>query len=210
MYNDWENLQELAEQAVSQGNYTIATDLWSAALSTVTQFEGNFQEVCVTLSGMAEANFIVGKYKIAEQCYRQLVNLNENAFGRGHLKHGIALNQLANFYFLTGRNDEALQVAERVIGIFVMQLGHSHKETIASMHFFGCLLEHLGQYGQARHVYSNALKISDARWGCQSAISQSLSRRLSGLPESTTQQHNRDAQFVAGPTTHPIPGPQLV
>ncbi len=182
MNNEWEKLCKSAEQAVNQGSYTKAAHLWCAAVSMAVQLPEDFRITSISLAGMAETHFIIGKYDIAEQCYKQLATLNEQFFGSCDVNAGRALNQLARFYFLTGKLAQSLEIVERVVEIYVLQLGHAHAETITAMRNVGVLYEHLGKYEHAHLVYSNALRISDAAWGTYNATSADLMERLGNLP----------------------------
>lgn len=182
MNDEWEKLCKSAEQAADQGNYTKAAHLWSAAVSIAVQLPEDFRITSISLAGMAETHFIIGKYDIAEQCYKQLVTLTEQTYGCCDVKAGRSLNQLARFYFLTGKYSKSLEIVERVVEIYVLQLGHAHAETVMAMRNVGVLYEHLGKYENAHLVYTNALRISDAAWGSYNATSADLMERLGNLP----------------------------
>ncbi len=204
MNDEWEKLRKSAEQAVNEGNYTRGAHLWSAALSIAVQLPEDFRITSISLAGMAETNFIIGKYDISEQCYKQLVTLNGEFFGCGHINEGRALNQLARFYYLTGKYAKSLEFAERVVEIYVIRLGHAHAETVMAMRNVGVLYEHLGRYEQAHLVYSNALRISDVAWGSYNATSADLSARIGNLPITGVVMQDYNDLPLPRPDVHTV------
>lgn len=154
--NDFSGAERLAQQALSIAETAAPSDprMVGEALNTLSQINGSVQrfseaesyarralatqqkalpaddpDLGVTLANLATLylrQFQYAKYPQAEEYYKRAIAIFETAGAAENFEQADALGKLARFYFMSGRNAEAVPLLQREIALLVPLLGANH------------------------------------------------------------------------------------
>ncbi|KAK4162839.1 putative kinesin light chain [Cladorrhinum sp. PSN259] len=113
------------------------------------------------LSRIGESFRYLGKYKEAEQMYRQELQLTEKVFGKEHPDTLISMDNLASVLGRQGKYKEAEQMHRQALQLLSKVFGKEHPDTLGSMHNLAGVLIRQGKYKEAEQILWQALQLKE-------------------------------------------------
>ncbi|KAL7895481.1 hypothetical protein HDV63DRAFT_381581 [Trichoderma sp. SZMC 28014] len=105
------------------------------------------------------SNFFLGRYKDAEQIWRQTVDLYTTALGVEHRDTLACRSGLASVLSGQGQYEEAKQIQQRTLELLIKVLGDEHPHTLRGKTDLATLLSNQGQYKEAQKIYQQAFEL---------------------------------------------------
>ncbi len=136
-------------------------DMWMKYLlhaQTVLDREACTKEPAL-LFNVGESFKLLGKYREAEQMYRQAFELRTEVHGREHPCTLGSMDNLALALRRLGRYDEAGQMHRQVFRLYTKLYGPEHPHTLAGMNSLALVLRRLGRYDEAEQMHRQAFEL---------------------------------------------------
>lgn len=108
---------------------------------------------------VSESIFLLGRYKDAEQVYRQMVDLSTTALGVEHHNTLACSNGLANALSSQGRYKEAKQIFQQSLELRIKMLGTEHPATLLTRMNLANTLYSQDQFKEAEKIYLQTFEL---------------------------------------------------
>jgi tetratricopeptide (TPR) repeat protein len=135
---------------------------------------------CTALARLHES---LSQFRDAEIWYLRSLAISEEQLGENHPDTASSLNNLAEFYRVTGKYSEAEPLYVRSLAICEEQ-GKNHPDTATSLSNFALLYYFMGKYSEAELLYLRSLAIREEQLGDNHPSTASSLNNLAGLYES--------------------------
>jgi len=123
------------------GFYQEAHGLFEKAVASYRRVDGeDHRSTMSALSGLADAEWLMGRVSDAESIYRDLAARQERVLGREHTDTLKTKFDLASAYALGGRLAEAEALTRETLEIQRARLGREHTDTLATLNNLGAIL----------------------------------------------------------------------
>ena len=139
----WEMTLQAGQQALGQGKEQKeqeAVRLLSAAVSQAEAFGKNDARLELSLSNLAQAYAMYGKYVEAEPLLKRSLAIKEKLLGATHPEVALGLRNLAILYQVDGRLDLAEGLFKKLLAVREKALGPDHPEMANSLDDLASLL----------------------------------------------------------------------
>ena len=142
-------------------------DVWMRYVShaqAVLEFRGHFTDETAEarlVFNIAASHYLLGKYKEAEQMYRQMLELREKVLGKEHPHTLSSMNNLTLVLWRLGKYEEVEQMHRQTLKLREKVLGKEHPDTLSSMNNLGLMLDSLGKYEEAEQMYWQTLELME-------------------------------------------------
>jgi tetratricopeptide (TPR) repeat protein len=111
------------------------------------------------LYDVSRSILLLGKYKDAEQVWRQTVDLYMKVLGVEHPYTLASRSYLAKTLYGQGRHEEAKQIHQQTLELRIKVLGAEHPDTLLSRTNLANTLYSKGQYKEAEQIYQHTLRL---------------------------------------------------
>jgi tetratricopeptide (TPR) repeat protein len=108
------------------------------------------------LERIGRCELMLGRYKIAEQAYRQVVERRKGVLGEEHPDMLTSMNNLAQALSKQGKHAEAEQMHRETLALREKVLRKEHPDTLMSVYGLAYLLHHQNKYEDALPLYERA------------------------------------------------------
>jgi hypothetical protein len=98
---------------------------------------------------------------IAEQIYREVVEVQERVLNKEHPSTLRTMGNLAVVLCEQGKYEKAEQIHQEVVGVRERVLGKEHPDTLTTMNNLAGVLGNQGKYGEAEQMYREVVIISE-------------------------------------------------
>lgn len=115
-----------------------------------------------------------GRYGEAERLYQQVVELQRQRYGEGHLDVAMALSNLAALYCFQARYDAAQPLLEAALPIRQQHLPICHPDTGNNLHQLANIYRCQERYQAAEPMFQQAIAIFRHCFGAQDARTQAI------------------------------------
>lgn len=112
-----------------------------------------------------------GLYIDAIPEYKNCIDLIKKEYGNSHIKLAEPLFDLAGLYMQTGKNDEAVDLAENALNITLQQMGITHTKSDEARKHLANLYSGMGSRNKIESMYLQSLKAKDSQYGVESVES---------------------------------------
>lgn len=158
----------LADNYVMWGRYADAVRYGDEGLALRETLMGpNHPHAIGVLNLLGLANLSLGNQDTAERHYQRAVDIAQAAFPEGGIYVGHALGGLANFYAVTGREDEAILIYRRAAEANA-KLGEQSWRAAENYRMLAQTLSRQGRYDEALPLAEQAIRLYDSTRGPQS------------------------------------------
>nr|CDP26075.1 Putative kinesin light chain [Podospora anserina S mat+] len=113
------------------------------------------------LSKVGQSFYNLGKYKEAEQMYRQTLQLSEKVLGKEHPDTLTSMNDLALVLYSQGKYEEAAKIHRQELQLSEKVLGKEHPGTLTSMNNLASVLNSQGKYEEAEQMHRQTLQLRE-------------------------------------------------
>ena len=142
------------------GFYQEAHGLFEKAVASYRRVAGeDHRSTMAALSGLADAEWLMGKVSNAESIYRELAARQERVLGREHPDTLKTKFDLASAYALGGRLAEAEALTRETLEIQRARLGREHADTLATLNNLGAILHRQQRHDAELPVTAEVLDI---------------------------------------------------
>ncbi len=145
--------------------YYLASDIANATtileqlLNSRSKPEDSSENLQVSIR-IADVIAIQGQFERAEPTYQKALAFAEETYEEGHPYITSAMKNLAMIYRGMGRNNEAIDLMEKVLSINRKKLGLSHQDTIAAMGDLGTFHQDIFQSSKAFPLFVEAYDLT--------------------------------------------------
>jgi len=154
---EWKLLQDQADAALQRGALDQAEQFGRAALKEAEPLAESHRGIEQTLSTLALALRVQGKFAEALPLAQRLVAIRMKRYGPDETSTGIALHNNAEVLIAMQRFGEADKVQASALAAFEKKLGPIHQNTASAMHNMGAIQLKQGKYGEAEKYLRRAL-----------------------------------------------------
>lgn len=155
----WESTMTAGQEAVRQGNYAEAEQMFQVAVQKAEAFGRDDRRVAVSLSQLAQVYAGQGKHVEAEPVYLRALKIYQAVHGENHADVAATLNNLGVLHRMYGQYAEAESLLSRSLTIKERLLGPNHPDVALSVANLGQLYVAQGQPAKAEPLYRRALSI---------------------------------------------------
>ncbi|MCA9802354.1 MAG: tetratricopeptide repeat protein [Cyanobacteria bacterium HKST-UBA02] len=160
----WDELEQWAEQAFIDGKKEDARKLWMKAL-LFAQDNGQELNAATTLNQLNHLFIETGEYNEAFSSLTQALEIRERLLGKEHILTAETLGNLALINHKLGHDKEAEDLYNQSLAIKDNLLGRDSPESAVTLHNLAELYSKHRQYEQARRTFERALSIDRKRYG---------------------------------------------
>ncbi|MBK9143642.1 MAG: tetratricopeptide repeat protein [Candidatus Melainabacteria bacterium] len=154
----WDELEQWAEQAFIDGKKEEARKLWMKAL-LFAQENGQELNAATTLNQLNHLFVETGEYAEAFSSLTQALEIRERLLGKEHILTAESLGNLALINHKLGHDKEAEDLYNQSLAIKDNLLGSDSPESAVTLHNLAELYSKHRQYEQARRTFDRALSI---------------------------------------------------
>lgn len=160
----WDELEQWAEQAFIDGKKEEARKLWMKAL-LFAQNNGQELNAATTLNQLNHLFVDSGEYTEAFSSLTQALEIRERLLGKEHILTAESLGNLALINHKLGHDKEAEDLYNQSLAIKDNLLGRDSPESAVTLHNLAELYSKHRQYEQARRTFDRALSIDRKHHG---------------------------------------------
>ncbi|KIM96097.1 hypothetical protein OIDMADRAFT_132580, partial [Oidiodendron maius Zn] len=113
------------------------------------------------LLNVGKSFYIMGRYREAEQMYRQSLELREKVLGKEHPDTLESMNNLGVAFYSMEKNEEAEKMHRQTLELRENVLGKEHPDTLESMNNLGLVLHSMRKYEEAEQMYRQSLELRE-------------------------------------------------
>ncbi len=165
MDQDWRKLFDAGNDALKEGNFKSAEQLFYQALAEAERFGEKDPRLANTLEQLVEANWYGGQFGQVEAHARRLLLLYQNTVGPDHFKTACISYRLATLYHYEQKLGLAEPLYKQVTTVMMKWLGSNHPELARIMDDYADLLHATHRTDQAEYIKRCAESIKTGRWG---------------------------------------------
>ncbi len=165
MDQEWRKQFDAGSDALKEGNFKKAEELFYAALATAERFGEKDPRLANTLEQLVEANWYGGQFGQVEAHARRLLLLYQNTVGPDHFKTACISYRLATLYHYEQKLGLAEPLYKQVTTVMMKWLGSNHPELARIMDDYADLLHATHRTDQADYIKRCAESIKAGRWG---------------------------------------------
>jgi tetratricopeptide (TPR) repeat protein len=118
--------------------------------------------LCIDLGDLYEQ---MGMLEEAERQFKRALIINENSFGKTHLKVSLCLSRLIDLNLHQRKFADAEPLGWRLIQISQDLLGAEHIDTAQAFQRMARVLENRGRYVEAEQFYLSSLRVKEKKYG---------------------------------------------
>jgi tetratricopeptide (TPR) repeat protein len=147
-------------------------------------FGPEHRRTVLVAANLATAVNKLGRAGEAEALFKETLALREKVYGAAHPDVATSLNNLAAFYGDAKRDEEAVPLLERGVGIVQQSgVGEDHPQEAMVLYNLGSALVNLGRYDAAAPVLERSLAIREKRFGADHPLTANTLNVLAQLRE---------------------------
>ncbi len=177
----WENLQETADRAYTQGQIDVALSIWNQAINLAEQFPTRDSRLARSLDRIGEILFGIEKYGQAEMAWWRSLQIKLGVLGTVHPAVAYTANNLAKLHYLLGRYSEAESYTIKCRQIYQSCYGSEHPSVATCMHNLASLYHIQGRYTEAEEQYKSALRMRKKLLGLENPETLSITKSYADL-----------------------------
>lgn len=191
----WDKFRQQAEQAVSNGDFSSASELWTKALEELDEVSDSDTRLAITLDQLAENLCKEGKPASAVPLREYLVKLKENTLGGDHVEVANSLNSLSELYYSMGEFEQAQPLSERIMKIYEKNFGSDHLGLAMIATFLALIYHGQGNYEKAEELYQIAMNIKQKVLGYNHSEVALLMENYAGLLYATNREDEAETMY---------------
>lgn len=191
--NSWEQTLQAGQRALGQGHEQEAVRLLAAAVTQAEAFGKDDARLGLSLSNLAQAYAMYGKYVEAEPLYQRALGIFQRAYGEEHLEVASTLNNLGVLHRMHGQYAEAEPLLQRSLVIKEKLLGPAHPEVALGLRNLAMLYQSDGRLDLAETAFRKALALREKALGPEHPeVAKSLDD-LAGVLRKAGREKEADA-----------------
>ena len=191
--SSWEQTLQAGQQALGQGKEQEAVRLLTAAVAQAEAFGKSDARLGLSLSNLAQAYAMYGKYVEAEPLYQRALGIFQQAYGDEHLEVASTLNNLGVLHRMHGQYAEAEPLLKRSLAIKEKQLGATHPEVALGLKNLAVLYQSDGRLELAEQAFRKALAVREKALGVEHPEVAKGLDDLAGLLRKAGREKEADA-----------------
>jgi tetratricopeptide (TPR) repeat protein len=157
-----DTLAHLEKYYAKSGDYSAArTDLKRLEDTTRTSTANQDLELATTLDALGHLYQEKDTLTVAEQAYREALNLRETALSPGHLALAYSYENLANLYLAQGKTDAAEPLLKKSLALTEKTLQPQRPEVYTRLDELAKTMIALGQTREAESLYKRAISLME-------------------------------------------------
>ncbi|MBZ0189648.1 MAG: tetratricopeptide repeat protein, partial [Candidatus Obscuribacterales bacterium] len=173
---EWGEYRELAEQAVSQGNYARAEAMWLKAIAEANSFPMRDWRISYGLESLGSLYYSEGRFEEAEIFVSRSFEATVQAYGAEHEKTADSYNFLSSIYFNVGKIDEALVNATRALSLYRRLNGPEHEKSAMVLYNIAVINHAQGEFETANTYYGQSYNIRSQLFGLDHPLTTKVMR----------------------------------
>ncbi len=160
----WDKLRSKAEEAQREKRLPEAELFWKEALKESEKFDRTDRRTALTLEGLSEVYWHLGRFGDATNCCRRLMSIYSEIFGEDQYDVGVIANNLAMLLHVQEKYPEAEIHYQKALAIKSVRLGKDHPEVIKLLGNYSNLLRACGRIDDAEKLQSGEVLITAKNW----------------------------------------------
>jgi len=164
MSEQWDNLRAKAEQAQAARDLVEAQRYWQEALREADRFSRLDRRISLTLEGLAEVYWHMGKFDEATDCCRKLKAIYSELFGPEQFDVGVICTNLAMLHHVRQQYNEAEDYYRQALAIKSKHLGKDHPDIAKLLGNYTNLLHAMNRVDEANKLKSGETIITARNW----------------------------------------------
>lgn len=160
----WDKLRAKAEEAQRDKKLAEAELFWKEALKESEKFDRTDRRTALTLEGLSEVYWHLGRFADATNCCRRLMSIYSEIFGEDQYDVGVIANNLAMLLHVQEKYPEAEQNYQRALSIKSARLGKDHPDVVKLLGNYSNLLRACNRIEDAEKLQSGETLITAKNW----------------------------------------------
>ncbi|MDZ4833285.1 MAG: tetratricopeptide repeat protein [Candidatus Melainabacteria bacterium] len=160
----WDKLRSKAEEAQREKKLAEAELFWKEALKESEKFDRTDRRTALTLEGLSEVYWHLGRFGDATNCCRRLMSIYSEIFGEDQYDVGVIANNLAMLLHVQEKYPEAELHYQKALAIKTARLGKDHPDVVKLLGNYSNLLRACNRVEEAEKLKSGETLITAKNW----------------------------------------------
>lgn len=160
----WDRLRAKAEEAQNLKRLQEAEGYWKEALQEAERFDHTDRRTALTLEGLSEVYWHLGRFAEATNCCRRLHAIYSEIFGEDQFDVGVIATNLAMLLHVQEKYGEAEEFYQQALSIKTKRLGNDHPDITKLLGNYANLLKACGRADEADKLKSGEALITAKNW----------------------------------------------
>jgi len=160
----WDKLRTKAEEAQQQKRLAEAELYWKEALAEAEKFDRTDRRTALTLEGLSEVYWHLGRFADATNCCKRLLRIYAEIFGEDQYDVGVIATNLAMLLHVQEKYEEAEQYYQQALAIKTKRLGKDHPDVQKLLGNYANLLRACNRVEEADKLKSGEILITAKNW----------------------------------------------